>query len=419
MIEMSISEAGSVGSEHTCSSRITGITVFRHPLVSAACSKARKWFDRTQGYHFGITTCAVASGAVCFANSVFALWAAIKFDVSGGFGTIQQGDCKESQSIALWLHLAINTLSTLVLGASNYAMQCLSSPTREEIDRAHGKHIWLDIGVPSVRNLTKISRARMIWWVIIAFTSLPLQLLYNSAIFTTLSVRTYSVFVVTQDFFTNSVAPDDEFLRDMRTNHTWETLSNSDCIKAYNSEFVSNRATVLLVVARSSDGNPTILLEQSDQRPQIDAKTDPRAHQYNWMCGDNQEECDPSKVNSTQWKVGGYLIDHCASQVVDEHCTVLFSLPIMITVIICSGVKMLVMSHIASGPLREPVATLGDAISSFLDDPDPTTLGTCLFSKNDFVDCKYWHCGPKTWQPQTYFWYQCTGGRRWIASNAW
>lgn len=63
-----------------------------------------------------------------------------------------------TRNLSLWLHLVINALSTLLLSATNYAMQCLSSPTRKEVDKPHRHYIWLDIGVLSVRSLRRISR---------------------------------------------------------------------------------------------------------------------------------------------------------------------------------------------------------------------------------------------------------------------
>ena len=47
------------------------------------------------------------------------------------------GDCQQMKTIDTVSHLVINVLSTLLLGASNYAMQVLSAPTRENIDKAH------------------------------------------------------------------------------------------------------------------------------------------------------------------------------------------------------------------------------------------------------------------------------------------
>ena len=55
--------------------------------------------------------------------------------------------------------------------------QCLAAPTREDIDKAHQAKRWLDIGVPSSRNLKQISWKRLVLWVILVFSSLPLHLM--------------------------------------------------------------------------------------------------------------------------------------------------------------------------------------------------------------------------------------------------
>ena len=52
-------------------------------------------------------------------------------------------------------------------------MQCLGSPTRDEIDKAHAKGRWLDIGVPTMRNLLNINAKRTVLWVLLALSSAP------------------------------------------------------------------------------------------------------------------------------------------------------------------------------------------------------------------------------------------------------
>jgi hypothetical protein len=69
-------------------------------------------------------------------------------------------------------------LSTILLASSNYAMQCLSAPTRTELDQAHTKTQWLDIGILSFRNLTQIKTVRMLFWLLLGVSSLPLHLVY-------------------------------------------------------------------------------------------------------------------------------------------------------------------------------------------------------------------------------------------------
>jgi hypothetical protein len=63
------------------------------------------------------------------------------------------------------------------MGASNFSMQLLAAPTRGKVDKAHSRSVWLDIGVPSLRNITYISgRRRLVWWIL-GLSSLPLHFL--------------------------------------------------------------------------------------------------------------------------------------------------------------------------------------------------------------------------------------------------
>lgn len=75
------------------------------------------------------------------------------------------------------VHVLINVLSTLLLSASNYTMQVLSSPRRSDLDMAHKKGQWLDIGILSVRNIRKVDTKRRVLWFVLAVSSIPLHLL--------------------------------------------------------------------------------------------------------------------------------------------------------------------------------------------------------------------------------------------------
>lgn len=159
---------------------------------------------RFHGWRMSVSVCAGTAGVVLLINSILTLWASIKYGNEGGFATLQEGSCKKTKTLSLWLHLAINVLSTLLLSASNYSMQCLASPTREEVDKAHRRQIWLDIGVPSVRNLRHISWYRITLWSLLALSGVPLHLLYNSAVFSTLAATEYSVFAGSIDLVSNT-----------------------------------------------------------------------------------------------------------------------------------------------------------------------------------------------------------------------
>lgn len=87
------------------------------------------------------------------------------------------GSCSKSSTINTYLHVGINVLSTLLLSSSNMFMQLLLAPTRAQVDKAHRRQRWLDIGVFDLKNLWVISWRSRILWFILAFSSLPLHLL--------------------------------------------------------------------------------------------------------------------------------------------------------------------------------------------------------------------------------------------------
>lgn len=109
-------------------------------------------------------------------NVGLASWANAKYQ-SGGIGTLYMGDCTTVKRINQWSHLAINILSTLLLGSSNYCMQLLVAPTRFEVQEAHRKSVWLDIGTPSVKNLQWISWKSVLTWCSLGLSSAFLHLL--------------------------------------------------------------------------------------------------------------------------------------------------------------------------------------------------------------------------------------------------
>lgn len=138
----------------------------------------RSWRQkRLTGWKMGaICSCSIAFAILLVNTSVF-LWATSNHKVVNGSGTLFQGNCAEAKRTNTFVQVGINVLATLLLGASNYCMQCLSAPTREEVDSAHAKKEFLHIGVPSFTNLKKINRPRMIVWVLLGLSALPIHFL--------------------------------------------------------------------------------------------------------------------------------------------------------------------------------------------------------------------------------------------------
>lgn len=433
----------------------------RHDIASFASRYTAAW-QKMNGYHFGVMCCAWTSAAVLVLNTSATIWGVAKFGVHGGLGTIQDGSCTTTKNVGFWLHLIINVLSTLLLGASNYSMQCLSSPTRGEVDKAHRQNLWLDIGVPSVRNLRRISASRIALWWILAASSIPLHLFYNSAIFSSLYSREYSVFVVSSDFpadasfnfssssWTNSIKNEFKQLQDNAT--TLQRLDRRACLEAYLGPINSNRGDVLLV----SFYNSTTMSSPDSGGFDAFFQVAPGFHESTrsqtasqWICDVREmdsETCDLKKSASqaASWVFQQWNVQYCLSQQVEEHCKLEFSAAIMIFVICCNFVKFICMVRIARKRDSEPLVTLGDAIASFLDEPDPMTRDVCLAGQNHFQynrcskqsvelhglsnvqvgmaslskPSNSWDMEPIAWVQKRRFWFTTASASRWMVCNA-
>jgi len=134
--------------------------------------------SRFAKHHSRILLCFLAVCVVLLINIVLMVTMAAK----KGLGIdetqiLYQGDCKTVGSLNTSAHLIVNMLSTILLASSNYSIQYLSAPTWDDVDRAHSKRKWLDIGVLSTHNLRCIQIRRILLWCLLGMSSLPLHLL--------------------------------------------------------------------------------------------------------------------------------------------------------------------------------------------------------------------------------------------------
>ncbi|KAG4442025.1 hypothetical protein IFR05_002493 [Cadophora sp. M221] len=307
-------------------------------------------------------------------------------------------------------------------------MQCLCSPTRREVDKAHERNTWLDVGIQSFRNLMKIKKIRVVLWVLLALSSVPLHLMFNSAIFVSLTANEYIVAAVTEDFVNGSewtLDGSDDFhhlvVSQMQQNiSSYDRLEPEDCIREYGVDYLSSRRHTLVVVSgQNTDPLLGILDWMYDDT------------QNSWVCGttqgaNNTLETIPidnfdCSIHVALYENEAFLmadseVEYCLSQKVEDQCRLEFAIPIMIAVLACNFVKLFCMV-VTIWKCRDPTfVTLGDALSSFLDDPDRNTVGMCIATKQDFENG--WPDGePKRWIVRKHFTYEAVGLQRWVGSN--
>ena len=103
------------------------------PLVKH--SRHDKWFS---GWRMGAYSAACLAMVSLVINMAAAIWLRRHPNATSGLVQVFTGDYDEVSKMDMWIHLLINAISTLLLGGSDYCMQCLCAPTRADPCRTPG-----------------------------------------------------------------------------------------------------------------------------------------------------------------------------------------------------------------------------------------------------------------------------------------
>ncbi|RMJ07789.1 hypothetical protein CDV36_012599 [Fusarium kuroshium] len=403
------------------------------------------------GWRFGLFAGAISCTVVFIVNLSALIWAMSGRDTNDASHLVLlEGLCADTRNLNTGLHLAINALSSVMLAASNYGMQCLSAPTRADVDKAHSEGKWMDIGVPSVHNLRRLPTKRVVLWSLLIFSSLPLHLVYNSVIYSTIvTVGDYNIWTAQSadhdlgqaEFFNRRWnVTVGEWVWSPDLNETWRRLAsegvrgkltkldNLECIRQYATSFQTSHQDVILVTGTKEDpdSTDTAWLTQTS----VGISDLPVDEAYEWVCGgstggcpvkgyDRGEHVCRDKIpvvekNQSNWDPFCKKIEYCYSDTVDEGCQLTFSPIFMAFVLASNALKAVVLFYIALRPPENSLLVLGDAVESFLTIPDAFSNDSCLASIEDIRDNDHrnW-TGPRTWFPVKRRWATVISRRRW------
>ncbi|KAK7224929.1 hypothetical protein V2G26_012932 [Clonostachys chloroleuca] len=386
---------------------------------------------------------------------------------TGNIAPAKSGDCTYIKKLGIVVHLVINVVSTLLLGASNYCMQTISAPTRRDVDKAHARGIYLDIGVPSVRNLRFIQKKRLFFWFCLGLTSIPLHLVYNSIFFVSTVNNLYPIYIANEAFTTGAswnktmfkTAPgqvDTPESIQNRLMHTdqFEKLPNDDCLNAYAKTLVEDRGAVVVVVEdprncstftdflynyysdRCLNAEATSLYAQYNYATGFLATTK-LTNWYGWLCSQETYYYDyqihyqqisklcsdgawKDQLSPNEWTLGGAKVKYCLSEKIAPKCHLQVALSLIGVVIAFNAVKVIVISIMAASNLinQEPLVTVGDAAASFIQRPEPTTKGMCMLSAREIINSHEGEVIPaKEYQPQPMKRSAAVSWRRWIVAS--
>ncbi|RTE77655.1 hypothetical protein BHE90_007883 [Fusarium euwallaceae] len=385
--------------------------------VSDAAQFNRR-FRFESGWRFGLFAGAASCAVVFIINLFTTIWA-MKRDKKNKIGqpVLQEGPCSDMRYLNTGLHLVINALSSVMLAASNYGMQCISAPTRADVDKAHFEGKWMDIGVPSVHNLWRLPTKRVALWGLLMVSSLPLHLLYNSVIFSSLGTVNYQVWQV---LATDYDLGQSEFFD--RTSNGLKRLENLECIRQYATSFQTSHQDVILVTAYEPDDTPTTsnaMLSDTVTLGGSEVK-----FVYHWVCGSYptkngklcHDELPALEKDAHDWRPRGYKVNYCYSQPIEGKCQLTFSLTFITFVLVSNALKAAILLYIARNPPDGSLFVLGDAVESFLTTPDAFSGDSCLASVSDIrKDDKNW-ARPRPWAPIRRRWAGAISRRRWKVS---
>ncbi|XPS68893.1 hypothetical protein M3J09_001172 [Ascochyta lentis] len=422
--------------------------------------KASPTSSRVQGWRFGAINCGIGTAVVLLINFIVT----VAYGIQARDGILFSGDCDQAKQINSGLHLVINALSTILLSSSNYCMQCLSAPTRKEVDAAHADRKELDIGVLSMSNLLRISRKRAVIWALLGLSSVPLHLFYNSAVYLSIAVPDYRVIAVGESFvsgdpitnFTMIDAMTDKLIAwDTETKTMYESardgsydrLETLDCIKAYAQMVQTKRRNLVLVASDNKYPESTgVLLKyglgshifwDKDFRGRDNIQVEETSKAFRWMCSSVNVidancpvEIAQFKSAPDTWTVGAFCsdalcgssgsvvkmqmkgpIEYCLSERAEQHCKVQWNVSIAALVTVLNFFKAGLIVYTALYTREQPLMTLGDALASFLETEDPTTVGMCLASKSD-----PWQMVPRQWVGTKYKWKDATTKTRQLST---
>ncbi|KAI0973664.1 hypothetical protein F4678DRAFT_486848 [Xylaria arbuscula] len=362
---------------------------------------------------------------------------------------ILSADCDGNlaSAVNIALHLLINIVSTLVVqsdrfASSNFFMQVLNAPSREEIDIAHSKGSWLGIGVPSVRNIFLVTKFKAWCWVALLISSIPIHLLFNSTIFETdYANSNFTLTIATEEFthgghyfppgaslmaggqnfsylHLDGVSPstgcfdtvgfgDNNEYNSMniqsiskaaRNSRYWTKLGSKECWENYvNCGNIQKYSDLVIVVDKPGGWIRQNMWELSTNQSRFWDRhippDEPNHLFFNAFCGWQPDAFDLS-------------MKYCLAETQGKICHVALVPMLLLYVtaaIVVKTIIALIVTITLSRVDQPPLATLGDAVASFIKKPDLVTAGFCTFGHGDMklaVGSKNTLLvpGPRSWQ---------------------
>ncbi|KAH7385181.1 hypothetical protein DE146DRAFT_702199, partial [Phaeosphaeria sp. MPI-PUGE-AT-0046c] len=336
--------------------------------------------SRFYGWRMGILI-GVCSSAFVLSCNILAV-AVITSIATENRGPILEIMSGSATSISRWstaLHLVINVFSSLLLAASNYTTQVLCSPTRADLDAAHQKGTWLDVGLLGIRNFRYLPRGRVVLALLLSVSSIPLHLFYNAAVFevTKFPPTLYKIYAIDAK---------SDICAFLYSSPEVETFWDDTWLDIYSKAHLSHYGHLYLAIDRFAFGstsepeaNATSILSRdyvpSDVRA-LSSEISP-INSSPWI---DYTNFYPKTVSTNTWPRKARVAQAFAV-IIKAQSQLQLSRDFMIVVICFDFLRLIIMLWVLVTDRSDYLVTLGDAVASYLRQPEPMTEGKCMLDK--------------------------------------
>lgn len=172
-----------------------------------------------------------------------------------------------------------------------------------------------------------------------------------------------------------------------------EELTPLECINAYSATFQSTRGNVFLIVEEGVMGVDDAYGSFSDIKRTGTCSAETSTKWVYSQFGAEARGCFEQEGNrflprlqanpSTWTPFLGHRVQRCLSKPTDQKCKLNFSVHLAIIVIAFNAVKTLTVLAGIFTLRNDPMLTVGDAVASFLREPDASTYSMCLVSQKE------------------------------------
>lgn len=264
---------------------------------------------------------------------------------------------------------------------------------------------------------------------------------YNSIIYDTLGSNDYIQAIASPNFLAGAPwSPDiDGSITDgnlisfsdyQKNPNDLVRLENSECIKTYATNYVSQYSDVILMTDRHTESNESSIYSVSFIMPLRGIP--------NWYCSHSMspdEPCTPHNalayadnwtiyisaipVSDSVYTYNPVLlqVQYCLASPAATQSFIEINPGILLGVVICNVIKIICFVLTLTYAFRDhqPLITTGDAVESFLAYPEQLTAGNSVLAADD-VKKGSWKRGKAstTWKPKRRFWFGAASAKRWI-----